>query len=115
MIKITDYLAQVAPEHQALMEELYHYLQSLMPVGVTEKISYQMPAFYLGKPVVYFAAAKKHWGLYPTPGPIAHFAEELAKYPSSKGAIRFSYTEPLPKELLAKIVSYRLTEIKAAN
>lgn len=72
-----------------------------------ESIAYGMPAYKLnGKPLVYFAAFKSHIGFYPTPSGIGPFKKELARYKTSKGAIQFPSSQPLPLELIEKIVKY---------
>lgn len=68
-----------------------------------------MPGYkYGGKPLVYFACAKKHIGFYPTPTPIKHFSPQLKDYKTSKGAIQFPHTKKLPWELMKKLIQFRL-------
>ena len=76
-----------------------------------ETISYQIPTFTLrGKYLVYFAAYKKHIGLYPAPTGIAEFEEELSVYGAGKGTLRFPFDKPIPFDLITKIVKFRVTE-----
>ena len=75
-----------------------------------EQISYQMPAFYLNGNIVYFAAYSKHIGFYPTSSGIRAFESKLSKYKHSKGAVQFPMDEPLPLELIRKIVRFRVQE-----
>jgi uncharacterized protein YdhG (YjbR/CyaY superfamily) len=85
--------------------------------GAEEAISYGMPAFKLdGRVVVYFAGWKRHTALYPGGnGAIAAFADELAGYATSKGAVRFPLDAPLPGELIARIAKYRAAEVAGEN
>ena len=76
----------------------------------TEKISYQMPTFYLRGNLVHFAAFKHHIGFYPVPSGIAAFEEELAPYKRSKGAVQFPLDQAMPHELISKIVKFRAAE-----
>ncbi len=78
--------------------------------GAQEKISYQMPAFFLNGNLVYFAAYEKHIGFYPTPSGIGRFQKELAKYKSAKGSVQFPLAEPLPVGLIQRIVKFRVEE-----
>ncbi|WP_143461368.1 iron chaperone [Levilactobacillus enshiensis] len=112
MSPIQSYLTTpAAAKHHTELVAMYDLLKSLLP-DATEKISYGMPAFYVaGKPVIYFAAAKRHLGLYPTASPIVHFADELTAYHTSKGAIQLPYDQPLPENLIAAIVAFRVHEI----
>lgn len=79
----------------------------------TEAIKYQMPTFVFHGNLVHFAAMKEHIGFYPTPSPIVAFKEELSRYKTSKGAIRFPIGEPIPFGLVSKIVRFRVKQILA--
>ena len=76
-----------------------------------EAIRYQMPTFRLaGKNLVHFAAFQHHIGFYPIPSGIAAFKKELSVYKQGKGSVQFPLDEPLPYELVKKIVAYRVKE-----
>lgn len=75
-----------------------------------EKINYGIPTLDLNGNLVHFGAAKNHIGFYPGPGGIAAFSEECAKYLGGKGTLRFSLAEELPKELIEKIVRFRVEQ-----
>jgi uncharacterized protein YdhG (YjbR/CyaY superfamily) len=75
-----------------------------------EKVSYRMPTFNLNGNLVHFAAHTEHTGFYPTPSGIAKFKRALSKYQTSKGAVQFPLAEPLPIELIKKIVEFRVKE-----
>jgi uncharacterized protein YdhG (YjbR/CyaY superfamily) len=78
-----------------------------------ELISYGMPAFRMGKILVYYAAHKAHIGLYPASTTVMQvFREELAGYETSKGAIRFPFDKGIPTELVERIIRFRLTELE---
>jgi uncharacterized protein YdhG (YjbR/CyaY superfamily) len=76
----------------------------------TEKISYQMPTFYLNGNLVHFAAFKSHIGFYPVPTGIEKFKKELSVYKTTKGAVQFPLDQPLPLDLVRKIVKFRVAE-----
>ena len=69
-----------------------------------------MPTFFLKGNLVYFAAFKNHIGFYPEPRGIDEFKDELAVYASGKGSVRFPLDEPLPLELISRIVKFRVAE-----
>ncbi|HLT75216.1 MAG TPA: DUF1801 domain-containing protein [Ohtaekwangia sp.] len=76
-----------------------------------EMISYGMPAYKLsGKPLVYFAAYDHHIGFYATPSGHSEFTEELSKYKQGKGSVQFPLDEPLPIDLIQRIVAFRVKE-----
>jgi len=78
--------------------------------GAEEKISYQMPTFYLNGNLVHFAAYAKHIGFYPTPSGIEKFKRELSEYKHAKVSVQFPQGEPLPVDLIEKIVRFRVEE-----
>lgn len=108
---IDDYINHFSDDVKIRLEAIRAVIKKAAPNSV-EVISYGMPAFKLNKVLVYFAAGKNHLGFYPTPNPIKIFSKELEAYKTSKGAIQFPYTGPLPLKLISKIVKYRVTEDK---
>lgn len=106
---IDAYIAAFPEDIQKILQELRATIHAAAPDAV-EKISYQMPTFYLKGNLVHFAAFKNHIGFYPAPSGIEEFAKELSRYPGSKGAIRFPMDQPLPLELISRIVKYRAVE-----
>ena len=83
---------------------------------VTELINYQIPAFALvegGKrdQQVMIAGHKKHVGFYPHPTAIEAFSEELASYKFGKGSVQFPLDRPIPKDLVLRMVKFRLAEL----
>ena len=106
---IDDYIS-FFPEHvQKKLTELRVLIRQIAP-DAQEKISYQMPTFYLNGNLVHFAAYAKHIGFYPTPSGIAKFKRELSGYKHSKGSVQFPLDRSLPIELIKKIVKYRVEE-----
>ena len=106
---IDEYIATFPEDIQKLLEELRATIKVAAPEA-TEKISYQMPTFYLKGNLVHFAAYKRHIGFYPAPRGIEAFKDELARYEGSKGAIRFPIGEPLPLDLISRIVKFRVAD-----
>ena len=74
-----------------------------------------MPTFYLNGNLVHFAAHAEHIGFYPTPSSVVRFERELSKYKTSKGAIQFPLDEPMPIELVKKIVLFRAKENRSKS
>ncbi|MDF2942498.1 MAG: hypothetical protein K0S01_1356 [Herbinix sp.] len=107
---IDEYIATFPMEIQEILMELRAVIKEVAPEA-EEKISYQMPAFTLkGKNLVYFAAFKKHIGFYPIPSGIAAFQDELAVYKTAKGSVQFPLNQPMPIELIRRIVKFRVDE-----
>jgi len=106
---INEYIATFPPETQELLQAMRAAIHAAAPEA-TEKISYQMPTFYLNGNLVHFAAFKNHIGFYPVPSGIEAFREELAVYPQGKGSVQFPFNRPLPLDLVRRIVQFRVTE-----
>jgi uncharacterized protein YdhG (YjbR/CyaY superfamily) len=104
-----EYIAQFPPAIQKKLKEMRRVIKAVAP-GATERISYQLPCFYLNGNLVYFGAMTSHLGFYPTGSGVAHFEKQLNKYKHSKGAIQFPLDEPLPRALIQKIVKFRVKE-----
>lgn len=106
---IDEYIATFPPEIQSILSNIRKIVRELAPEA-TEKISYQMPTYYLHGNLVHFAAFQKHIGFYPTPSGIEAFQEELSKYKGAKGSVQFPLNQPIPYDLIRRIVIYRLEE-----
>ena len=104
---IDDYIATFSPEEQAILQQMRQIIHEAAPEA-EEAISYGMPTFKLHGNLVHFAAYKHHIGFYPTPSPIETFADELTPYKVSKGAIQFPKDQPLPLDLIRRIVENRV-------
>ena len=104
------YFSTCPEETQQKLGELYETCKELLPEAA-EKISYGMPCFSLKQNVVYFAAFKNHIGFYPTASGVKAFESELVGLKFSKGAIQLPLDKPIPKELIRKIVLFRLDEM----
>jgi len=109
LTSIDAYIAAFPAEIQKILQELRATIQAAAPEA-EEKISYQMPTFYLKGNLVHFAAFKNHIGFYPTPGGIEQFKKELAAYEGAKGSVQFPLGKPLPLKLISKIVKFRAAE-----
>ncbi|MEW6505253.1 MAG: DUF1801 domain-containing protein [Chloroflexota bacterium] len=106
---IDEYIAGFPAEVQAILTAVREIIREESPQA-EERIRYGMPTFYLHGNLVHFAAFKKHLGFYPTPSGIEEFAEEISPYRNSKGAVQFPLEQPVPVELIRKIVAYRVKE-----
>jgi uncharacterized protein YdhG (YjbR/CyaY superfamily) len=106
---IDEYIATFPDATREKLSEIRAAIRKAAPLA-TETISYRMPAFEQVGILVYFAAFSRHIGFYPTASGIAVFREEIAAYKSSKGAVRFPLDEPLPIELIERIVRFRVKE-----
>lgn len=108
---IDEYILMFSPEIQEILQKIRKIITEAAP-DATEKISYQMPTFFLYGNLIHFAAFKNHIGLYPTPSGIDEFKEELSHYKGAKGSVQFPLDKPIPYELIRRIVTFRVIETR---
>jgi uncharacterized protein YdhG (YjbR/CyaY superfamily) len=106
---VDDYIAGFPPELQTVLEQIRQTIRKSAP-GVSEKISYAIPTFDLNGTLVHFAAFKNHVGFYATPTGHEAFKSELSRYKEGKGSVQFPLNEPMPLDLIARIVEFRVKE-----
>jgi uncharacterized protein YdhG (YjbR/CyaY superfamily) len=106
---IDEYIESFPQETQKILQEIRATIKAAAPQA-EEKISYQMPTFFLNGNLIHFAAFKNHIGLYPTPSGTEAFKEEIAKYKAAKGSIQLPIDEPMPLKLISRIVKFRVAE-----
>lgn len=106
---IDDYIRQAPENVQEILQTLRHIIREEAP-HAQEAISYQMPTFVLNGNLVHFAAFKNHIGFYPVPTGITAFRDELAPYKQGKGSVQFPLDQPMPYDLVRRIVRYRVAE-----
>lgn len=107
---VDEYIGAFPETTQPLLKKLREIIKSKAP-DASESIAYGMPAYKTkGKPLVYFAGYENHIGFYATPTGHAAFAKDLSRYKQGKGSVQFPLSEPLPFELIARMVEYRVKE-----
>jgi uncharacterized protein YdhG (YjbR/CyaY superfamily) len=112
---IDDYIAGFPPEVRKVLEQLRALIRASAP-DASETISYAMPTFDMkGRHVVHFAGYARHVGFYPTGSGVEAFKEKLAPYKFSKGSVQFPLGQPLPVELIRRIVEYRVAQVSAGG
>jgi uncharacterized protein YdhG (YjbR/CyaY superfamily) len=111
---IDEYIAGFPPDVQQILEQIRSVIRAIAP-DAEETIKYRMPTFVLHENMVHFAAFTNHVGFYPTPSGIAKFKDELSAYNCARGSVQFPIGEPIPLNLIKKIVSFRVQEVRAKS
>lgn len=102
---IDAYIAGQPENIQSLLYQVRDTLRTALPEA-EERISWSMPTYWNKYNIIHFAAHKNHIGLYPGVSAIVHFADQLKEYKTSKGAIQFQYSKPIPFGLIADIARW---------
>lgn len=95
-----------------MLQNMYKILKQAAPSS-GEKISYGIPTLTTNRNLVHFAGYDTHIGFYPGAGAIKAFQKDLIKYKTSKGTVQFPLDEPLPENLITRIVKYCVQQNQA--
>lgn len=107
---VDDYISNFPLEIQTILQAIRETIKQNAP-NAEESIGYGMPAYKLNKkPLVYLAAYKNHIGFYATPTGHQAFRDELKQYKQGKGSVQFPINEPMPLDLIKRIVEFRVSE-----
>lgn len=109
--EIDDYLASLEEPRRSTLTTLRQSILDAIPEA-EQCISYGLPAFRVqGKVIAGFGAFKSHLSYLPHSGSVfPELADELTRYKTSTGALQFPVDAPLPKALVAKLVTTRLRQ-----
>lgn len=105
---VDDYISGLPKDVQARLQIIRKTIKDIEPNAI-ESISYGMPAYKTNKkPLVYFGSFAKHIGFYATPTGHKKFKKQLFMYKQGKGSVQFPFDKPLPVNLIAEIVKFRV-------
>jgi uncharacterized protein YdhG (YjbR/CyaY superfamily) len=109
---VDDYMAGLPDDRRTVMEQIRSTIRAAAP-DATEVIAYNMPAFRLeGRFLVSYEAYRRHYSLFPwSDGMVAELGHELKPYAVGKGTIRFPANEPIPLDLVTRIIEIRNREV----
>lgn len=108
---VDEYIFRFPQELQAILQQVRSTVQKAAP-QTEEIISYGMPGYkYKKTNLVYFAGYEHHIGFYALPSGNDAFKKELSAYKVGKGSIQFPLDQPMPLDLITKIVEFRLEEV----
>jgi uncharacterized protein YdhG (YjbR/CyaY superfamily) len=113
---VDEYLARLPDDRRAAMALLRATIRAAAP-DATEVITYNMPGFKThGRFLVSYDAFKRHYSLFPASEAVVNgLGEEIRPYLAGRGTIRFASSEPIPVDLVTRIVKIRLAEDEARD
>jgi uncharacterized protein YdhG (YjbR/CyaY superfamily) len=116
MNEVDIYISTFPVQTQERLEQMRKLIKETAPEA-REVISYGIPTYVLHGNLVHFGGFKNHVGFYPGPNAIVIFQEELVNFKQAKGSIQFPLSQPMPLDVVKKIVLLRVEEnkLKAAN
>ena len=107
---IDEYINTFPADIQPILEKVRQAIHKAAP-EVAETISYGIPTFNLnGKRLVFFAGWKHHISVYPIPVGDEAFQQKISHYKRAKGTIQFPLDDPIPYDVVEKIVTLLMME-----
>ena len=106
---VDEYIARFPEAIQEQLQLIRQTIKKAAP-NAQETIKYAMPTFTLNGNLVYFAGFNNHIGFYGTPRGNAALQKELSAYKQGKGSIQFPLSQPMPLDLIARMVKFRAEE-----
>src|SRR5262245_42048099 len=106
---IDEYNAAFPPQKRAILEKVRTTIKAAAPEA-KEAISYRMPTFMQNGVLVHYAAFKNHIGLYPPVSGDVELETAIAPYAGEKGNLRFPLDQPIPYDLIGRIVQHKLKQ-----
>jgi uncharacterized protein YdhG (YjbR/CyaY superfamily) len=108
---VEHYIDSFGGEAKARLEAIRAMIRVTVP-DAEEGIMYGIAGYKVhGRPLVYFGAYSNHIGFYATPSGHSVFTEDLKPFKQGKGSVQFPLDQPLPIELIERIVRFRLSEV----
>lgn len=109
---IDAYIADAPAAAQRPLRQIRDMVRRVAPEA-EEIMSYRMPAFRRGRILINFAAFKAHIGVFPPVRGDAKLERALKPWMGPKGNLQLPLGEPLPIELLERVVKLRLAAAAA--
>lgn len=104
---VDDYIASFPADVQTRLQKIRKTIKATAPKA-EEMISYGIAGYKYKGMLIYFAGFKNHVSVYPAPRTVEPFKKELAAYGGGKGTVQFPNDEPIPLDLVKRIVQFRL-------
>lgn len=109
---VDQYILACPPQVGSILRRIRRTVRAVAPQAV-EVISYRMPAFKMKGVLVYFAAFKNHIGLYPPVSGDPELVKAVSRYAGEKGNLRFPLDQPIPYDLIERVVKHRVNQDRA--
>lgn len=108
---VKEYINAATPEAKGKLIEIRAILKKVAP-DATEALKWGSPVFEEKRILFAYNAFKSHLNFMPTRSSLKPFEKELEEYKTGKDTIQFPYNKPLPEELITKIATYRLRDVR---
>ena len=106
---VDDYIASFPAPAQQRLRELRKLSRANAPHAV-EGLKWGNPAYSVDTILFVFSGHKQHANFVVTPTTLNAFMDEVAGYRTGKGSVQLSYDEPMPTDVLARMIAYRIQE-----
>lgn len=97
-----QYFASVPEGPREVLRRVQSLVETLLPQA-ERCISYNIPAYRIGKVFFYFAAFKNHLSIYPPVRDDAALIAATARYRNEKGNLTFKFEDAIPYPLIGRV------------
>ena len=113
---LEEYLASLPEDRRDAIRRIRALAIAAAPEAV-EAISYDMPALRLdGRFLVSWSAFKRHYSLFPASAAVVQaLGDAIVPYLAGRGTIRFPADQPLPDDVITRVVATRVTELRGGG
>lgn len=112
-VAVAAYIDAAPEPARSRLRALADVVRAEAPAG-SERIAYGLATWHQRENLLHLGAFDRHVGVYPGPAAIVAFADELAAFTTTKGAIRVPHDAPLPTELIRRLTRWRLAQVSSA-
>ena len=106
---VDEYIGGFPSDVQTILKRIRSTIRKAAPKA-EERISYGIVGYFQNGTLIFFAGFKNHVSVYPAPRAEPEFKKELADYKGGKGTVQFPLNEPIPYDLITRIVKFRLSQ-----
>lgn len=83
--------------------------------GAVERIAYGLATWHQRENLIHLGVFKHHVGVFPGAAAIVAFAQDLAEFRTSMGAIQVPHDAALPVALVRRITRWRLEQVSTTS
>ncbi len=106
---VDEYLESFPESARPRLRELRELSRTRVP-HAAEALKWGHPAYSLGTILFVVSGHKQHANIVFTPSTLNAFVDELEGFATGKGSVKLPYSEPIPAELLGRMIDHRVRE-----
>ncbi len=106
---VLEYIGRQTPNAQEILENIRLRVKNKAP-NANEKISYGIPSFHNKTIIIYYAAFKNHFSIFPPIKGDDELLEAVKPFANEKGNLIFKYKKPIPWDIIDRVIDRLIYE-----